>query len=107
VGVVQAVDQVEVARTTGAATGGELRVGTSGKGRDLLVADLDPLSASCRLTASKVKAMICIYGQAGNGKSFAANASSRELAPTLAAFAALFTRVRVSREVSVALALGS
>jgi hypothetical protein len=27
--------------------------------------------------------MICIYGQAGNGKSFAVNASLRELAPTL------------------------
>ncbi|GAA3476004.1 hypothetical protein [Streptomyces yanii] len=27
--------------------------------------------------------MLCIYGQAGNGKSFAVSASLRELAPTL------------------------
>ncbi|MFI8503556.1 ATP-binding protein [Streptomyces sp. NPDC085524] len=31
----------------------------------------------------EAKAMICIYGQAGNGKSFAVNASLRELAPKL------------------------
>ncbi|EST39108.1 hypothetical protein N566_03830 [Streptomycetaceae bacterium MP113-05] len=33
--------------------------------------------------AIEAKAMICIYGQAGHGKSFAVNASLRELAPTL------------------------
>ncbi|MGW3060682.1 AAA family ATPase [Streptomyces goshikiensis] len=33
--------------------------------------------------AIEAKAMICIYGQAGNGKSFAVNASLRELAPKL------------------------
>ncbi|MFE7347582.1 AAA family ATPase [Streptomyces fimicarius] len=33
--------------------------------------------------AIEAKAMICIYGQAGNGKSFAVNASLRELAPAL------------------------
>jgi hypothetical protein len=33
--------------------------------------------------AIEAKAMICVYGQAGNGKSFAVNACLRELAPTL------------------------
>ncbi|WP_234384928.1 ATP-binding protein [Streptomyces sp. MMG1121] len=33
--------------------------------------------------AIEAKAMICIYGQAGHGKSFAVNASLRELAPKL------------------------
>ncbi|WP_260614522.1 ATP-binding protein, partial [Streptomyces sp. WAC02707] len=33
--------------------------------------------------AIDAKAMICIYGQAGNGKSFAVNACLRELAPKL------------------------
>ncbi|MGW4690440.1 AAA family ATPase [Streptomyces sp. NPDC004244] len=33
--------------------------------------------------AIEARAMICIYGQAGNGKSFAVNASLRELAPKL------------------------
>ncbi|MFD0375913.1 ATP-binding protein [Streptomyces sp. NPDC127112] len=33
--------------------------------------------------AIEAKAMICIYGQVGNGKSFAVNASLRELAPKL------------------------
>ncbi|MFJ6701142.1 ATP-binding protein [Streptomyces sp. NPDC091272] len=33
--------------------------------------------------AIEARAMICIYGQAGNGKSFAVNTSLRELAPTI------------------------